>query len=151
MSDAPLPASPLHAFALARLHALVFPPAESWSAALFASQLAVPGVFGLLLPEAGLVLARAAADEAEIMTLAVIPAARRAGLGAALLRAAEARAAAAGARSMFLEVAPGNAAARALYASAGYAEVGRRPRYYPDGSDALLLARALSPAAATAG
>jgi ribosomal-protein-alanine N-acetyltransferase len=52
---------------------------------------------------------------------------------------------------MFLEVAPGNAAARALYASAGYAEVGRRPRYYPDGSDALLLARALSPAAATAG
>jgi ribosomal-protein-alanine N-acetyltransferase len=64
-----------------------------------------------------------------------------------LLHAAEARAAADGARTMFLEVAPENFAARALYASAGYTEVGRRPRYYPDGSDALVLARPLSPAA----
>jgi [ribosomal protein S18]-alanine N-acetyltransferase len=46
---------------------------------------------------------------------------------------------------MLLEVAAGNAPARALYAAAGFAEVGKRRRYYPDGSDALVLAAALVP------
>jgi ribosomal-protein-alanine N-acetyltransferase len=46
---------------------------------------------------------------------------------------------------MFLEVAEANAAARALYAAAGFAEVGRRRRYYADGGDALVLRRGLSP------
>jgi ribosomal-protein-alanine N-acetyltransferase len=52
---------------------------------------------------------------------------------------------------MFLEVATNNWAARALYSAAGYAEVGRRRRYYPDGSDALVLRAPLSPAAAAGG
>jgi ribosomal-protein-alanine N-acetyltransferase len=54
-------------------------------------------------------------------------------------------AAAAGAARMLLEVAEDNAAARALYAAAGFAPAGRRPRYYPDGRDALLLAAILPP------
>ena len=57
--------------------------------------------------------ARVAADEAEVLTLAVAPAARRQGLGAALLETALLAAAAAGAGAMFLEVSTGNAAARA--------------------------------------
>ncbi len=145
----PVAASPAHAAVLAALHALAFGPAERWGAEAFATQLGLPGVFGLILPNAGLALARVAADEAEILTIGVVPAARRAGRGGALLRAAEARAAAAGARGMFLEVASDNEAARALYARAGYATVGRRPRYYPNGSDALVLARPLIPGATT--
>jgi ribosomal-protein-alanine N-acetyltransferase len=40
---------------------------------------------------------------------------------------------------MFLEVASGNQAARALYERAGFIRVGRRARYYPNGGDALVL------------
>ncbi|MNE73850.1 ribosomal-protein-alanine N-acetyltransferase [compost metagenome] len=83
------------------------------------------------------------ADEAEILTLAVRPSARRSGLGARLVEAAVVRAAALGAERMFLEVAGDNAAARALYARAGFHEAGRRRGYYAraDGSreDALVL------------
>jgi ribosomal-protein-alanine N-acetyltransferase len=46
---------------------------------------------------------------------------------------------------MFLEVAERNGAARALYAAAGFAAAGRRRRYYPDGADALVLRRSLTP------
>jgi ribosomal-protein-alanine N-acetyltransferase len=54
-----------------------------------------------------------------------------------------ARAAALGARAMFLEVAAGNEAAAALYRSAGFAAVARRPGYY-EGADALVMRAALS-------
>jgi ribosomal-protein-alanine N-acetyltransferase len=56
-----------------------------------------------------------------------------------------AAAAAAGARDMHLEVSETNEAARALYAGAGFAVSGRRRGYYADGSDALVLRRALGP------
>lgn len=126
---------------LAALHAAAFPPAEAWGADAMALMLAMPGAFGLFEPGAGLVLARAVAGEAEILTLAVTPAARRQGLGAALLDAALEAAAQCGATAMFLEVAAGNAAALGLYRAAGFVEVGRRRRYYADGADALVLRR----------
>lgn len=129
--------------ALAALHAAAFPPGEAWDAAAIRALLDLPGSFGLLRPGAGFVLARVAADEAEILTLAVAADARRQGLGGALLAGAMAAAAARGAVAMFLEVSEHNAAARALYAAAGFAEAGRRRRYYPDGSDALVLKRGL--------
>lgn len=143
-------AAPAHAGALAAIHAAAFPPAEHWDAAAIAAQLSLPGGFGLLDPTGGMVLGRLAADEAEILALAVIPARRRAGLGRALLAAAEAHVIAAGGRIVFLEVAKTNLAARALYVAAGYREIGRRSRYYPDGTDALVLARPLRRGAATA-
>lgn len=130
--------------ALAALHAASFPPDEQWDADAIRMLLGLQGGFGLLRPGAGFVLARVAADEAEILTLAVIPAARRLGHGGALLAGAMAAAAARGAVTMFLEVAEHNAAARALYATAGFAAAGRRPRYYADGSDALVLRRGLA-------
>ncbi len=143
-------AAPEDAPALAALHGAAFPPGEAWGAEAIRLMLELPGGFGLHRPGAGFILCRVAADEAEILTLAVPPGARRAGHGAALLAGAMAGAAARGAAAMYLEVAAGNAAARGLYAAAGFAEVGRRRRYYPDGSDALLLrrelgSRALSP------
>jgi ribosomal-protein-alanine N-acetyltransferase len=86
-----------------------------------------------------MLLARVTADEAEILTLAVAPPARRGGIGAALLASAMQRAAAAGAVAMFLEVASGNLPAQSLYEKAGFVRVGRRARYYPNGGDALVL------------
>jgi ribosomal-protein-alanine N-acetyltransferase len=145
----PIAASPAHAAVMGALHALAFPPDERWDAGAFAMQLGLPGVFGLILPDAGFVLARVAADEAEILTIGIVPAMRGNGHGAMLLRAAEGQAAAAGAQKMFLEVSFKNLAARAMYRAAGYETVGRRARYYPDGSDALMLGKRLSPAAAT--
>jgi ribosomal-protein-alanine N-acetyltransferase len=130
--------------ALAALHAAAFPPAQAWGRDAIALLLAMPGAFGLWREGAGLVLARMAAGEAEILTVAVVPAARRRGHGTALLREGMAAARARGAGAMFLEVAAGNAPALALYAREGFVEVGRRRRYYADGADALVLRRDLA-------
>jgi ribosomal-protein-alanine N-acetyltransferase len=129
--------------ALAALHAAAFPPAERWGADAIRLMLELPGGFGLRIEGAGFVLARVAADEAEILTLAVAPEARRRGHAGALLAGAMAAAAAHGAVTMFLEVSEHNLAARALYAMAGFAEAGRRRRYYADGADALVLRSSL--------
>lgn len=133
------PADPAHAAVLAAIHKASFPPPERWDAGVFAAELALPGVRGLFAPEGGLVLWRVAVDEAEILTLAVVPARRRKGLGAALMRAALRDMAAAGVVALFLEVARGNAAARRLYAALGFARVGLRRHYYASGEDALVL------------
>jgi ribosomal-protein-alanine N-acetyltransferase len=138
-------AGPIHATAMAAVHAGAFPPSEVWRAEAIAGLLAMPGTHGLLDQAGGMAMLRVAADEAELLTLGVDPAFRRRGVGARLLAAAMARAVADGASAMLLEVAEGNAAARTLYAQAGFAEVGRRRRYYPNGEDALLLRAALTP------
>ncbi len=150
-----IPATIAHASVLAALHEAVFPPGERWSAAAMAEQLGLPGTFGLLAISAletpcGLMLARVAADQAEILTLGVTPIQRRQGAARLLLQQAEHRAAQAGAVAMFLEVAKRNNAARLLYDRSGYREVGRRRRYYLSGEDALVLKRDLTPVAATA-
>jgi ribosomal-protein-alanine N-acetyltransferase len=134
-------ATAAEAAALAALHAEAFPVAERWGAEAIRLMLEMPGAFGLHLPGIGFILARVAADEAEVLTLAVRPAARRQGHGAALLAGAMAGAALRGAGAMFLEVSDRNPAARALYAAAGFEEAGRRRRYYADGSDALVMKR----------
>ncbi len=132
-------AGPAHAAALALIHAEAFPPGARWSAGAMELQLGLPGVFGLMDERGGFVLARVAADEAEILTLAVAPALQRQGLGRALMQAAMAAAAGRGAASVALEVAERNAAARALYAGLGFTGVGRRRGYYGAGGDALIL------------
>jgi [ribosomal protein S18]-alanine N-acetyltransferase len=79
-------------------------------------------------------------DEAHIGTLAVHPQWRRQGLGEKLLVTMLGQARALGAALATLEVREGNRAARQLYHRHGFAEVGRRKRYYQDnGEDALLL------------
>ncbi|GAC1348027.1 MAG: hypothetical protein NVSMB18_34940 [Acetobacteraceae bacterium] len=144
------PATPAHAAALALLHASAFPERERWGADAMALQLGLPGAFGWIAPEGGLVLARAAADEAEILTLAVHPDGRRRGLARRLLNRAMEEAAERGAVAIFLEVAEANLAAQALYAGAGFAVVGQRPAYYPGGAAALVL-RAAIPYGSAAG
>lgn len=134
----------IHAPALAAIHAASFPSGEQWDADAIMAQLSQPGVFGWLDDTGGLILARVAADEAEVLTLAVVPEARRRSVGRALLTQACTEAAAREARTMFLEVAADNNAARALYAALGFVPVGQRRGYYPGGVDALVLRRVLT-------
>jgi len=126
---------------LATIHAEAFGGA-AWSADAFADLLGQTGVFAAESAD-GFILMRVVADEAEILTLAVRPSARRGGQGAGLVGDGVIGAAARGAVRVFLEVAEDNVAARALYDRAGFAEAGRRPGYYAgaDGArrDALLL------------
>ena len=94
----------------------------------------------------GYVVAIVMADEGEIADVAVAPAARRRGIARVLLERIAAEATEAGVRALYLEVRESNEAARALYESLGFAQVGRRRGYYQHPSeDALLLRRNLAP------
>jgi len=124
---------------LAALHAACF--SQAWDTAAITALLGTPGTFAFRGDD-GFVLARTAGDEAEILTLAVAPAARGQGLGRALLQATIAQARAMGAQSLFLEVGADNPQALALYAGLGFTKVGTRKGYYATpsgGTDALLL------------
>jgi ribosomal-protein-alanine N-acetyltransferase len=129
----------------ALLHAASF--AHSWSAQEFETLLSATAVSGEAAVDPasddlrGFVLTRVAADEAEILTIAVDGALRRRGVGRALLADHMSRLPRLGARTLFLEVERENAAAIALYASFGFCEVGRRRGYYrkSDGTAATAL------------
>jgi ribosomal-protein-alanine N-acetyltransferase len=112
---------------LAGLHAQAF--GHAWSAADIAELLDGPGAFAIA-EDQGFVLARAIAGEAEIITLAVAPAARRQGLATRLMEQAVVRAIALQAEALFLEVAEDNHAALRLYAGLGFEIAGRRVGYY---------------------
>jgi ribosomal-protein-alanine N-acetyltransferase len=124
---------------LAAIHATAFSRADAWSRDVFDLQLAMPNVFGLLHRSGGTIIVRVAADEAEVLTLAVVPEIRRSGVGATLLREAVSQAAGLGAHTVFLEVSVTNIAARGLYSKAGFIQVGRRRHYYSNNVDALVL------------
>ncbi|HYE44629.1 MAG TPA: GNAT family N-acetyltransferase [Caulobacter sp.] len=115
------------AAALAAVHAQAFD--HGWSSAEIAALLDSPGTFAIA-EDQGFVLARVAAGEAEIITLAVAPAARRQGLATRLMEEAIVRAIALGAETMFLEVADDNHAALRLYSGLGFELAGRRVGYY---------------------
>jgi ribosomal-protein-alanine N-acetyltransferase len=125
---------------------------DGWSADDIAALLGSPGAFAILVRDdadfvLAFALARAAADEAELLTLAVAPGVRQRGLGSALVEAVAGAAAAGGARRLFLEVAADNTAALALYRRAGFAPVGARAAYYRrtrGAADALVFARDLN-------
>ncbi|MBS0469970.1 MAG: GNAT family N-acetyltransferase [Proteobacteria bacterium] len=143
MSIALFPAG-LDTAPLAAIHAQCFP--DAWSAKAIADLLTMPGTFAFAAPE-GFALARAAGGEAEILTLAVLPEARRYGIGSTLVSEAASHAAKLGAQTLFLEVAAGNLAARTLYRRLGLTETATRKGYYTAGrqtpEDALILSSAL--------
>jgi [ribosomal protein S18]-alanine N-acetyltransferase len=134
--------------ACAAIHAQSF--AHPWAPAEFESLLAGRGVVGEAAVATtffgkqrviGFVLSRRAADEAEILTIAVMPKVRRRGMGAALLARHLGTLAAEGTKSLFLEVEIDNRAALALYRRFGFREVGERKAYYrkSDGMAACAL------------
>lgn len=132
---------------LAEIHAAAFAPdGEKWSAAGIAS-FAANGALIATEDDSGFALLSLAADEAELLTIAVAPLRQRAGLGGALLDAALAEAGRFGATIIYLEVAADNEVAKAFYRRRNFMDRGRRPGYYarPEGRriDALLLSRPL--------
>ncbi len=141
---------PDHAAVCAELHAGAF--LHGWAEIEFERLLTAPtsfgdGAFDRGTP-IGFILSRAAADEAEVLTLVVAPRWRKRGIAGGLLARHLGRLAAAGTRALFLEVSEDNVPARALYKRAGFAEAGRRKAYYatPAGgtrADALILRKSL--------
>jgi ribosomal-protein-alanine N-acetyltransferase len=134
---------------LAAMHRACFPD-EPWDAAALGRILALSGGFGYLAWEsdspAGFILARNLGDEVEILSVGVLPAWRRRGIGHALLDAVIADAGRRHLASIVLEVAADNEAARQLYAVFGFVQAGRRPRYYrrtAGAADALILRRGI--------
>ncbi|MCW3492315.1 ribosomal protein S18-alanine N-acetyltransferase [Microbacterium sp. SSM24] len=121
-------------------------PTDAWSDAMMREELMSPHgwyvvdeVAGRVTGYAGLRAVRGAKD-ADVQTIAIAEASRGRGRGRALLRALVAEAVRRGVHEVFLEVRADNPVAQALYASEGFLEVGRRPRYYqPDDVDAVVM------------
>ena len=95
----------------------------------------------------GFIVSRVAADEAEILTVAVSPKKRGLGIARRLLNANMEQLQIAGARTWFLEVEAQNTAALALYKRTGFERVGERKSYYRkadgDAATAYILRRSL--------
>lgn len=143
MSITLVPATLAHATLLSGMHGICF--ADAWSVDAMVESLNMPGAKGLLAVDgnslvpatqppgpAGMVLWRMAGDEAEILSIAVLPPWRRSGVGRLLLQAVMDEVYDRGAAVMFLEVADDNRPAQALYASLGFNQVGVRKGYYAD-------------------
>ncbi|SKA10766.1 ribosomal-protein-alanine N-acetyltransferase [Enhydrobacter aerosaccus] len=148
------PLGPLDLELAAALHAEAFAELNErgWTWQELADLAVGPGVFGLIAmtdtrKPVGFALCRVAADEAELLTLAVSQSCRRQGAGRALLKAVIDLVRARGANHLFLEVGADNPKAQALYQQAGFAAVGRRPGYYPrtkgPPADAIVMRLAL--------
>jgi ribosomal-protein-alanine N-acetyltransferase len=92
----------------------------------------------------GYVFCWRAGPEANVMTLAVRSDLRRQGLGSWILQKTLDELENSGIKGVWLEVRPGNLAARSLYRSFGFQEVGIRPKYYYDtGEDAIVMKKEL--------
>lgn len=124
------------------MHAKCFVTPRPWTADEFQGLLTSKFCF-LETHVHGFILGRVIAGEAEILTFAVDPTARRQGHGAALLASYHASAQKMSAADSFLEVSAENQAAIGLYLRAGYQKSGQRKNYYtaPNGTkiDAILM------------
>jgi ribosomal-protein-alanine N-acetyltransferase len=137
-----VPADERHLEAMMAVMHAAFDPryGEAWSMAQLAATLSLPGSWARLAllgaEPAGFSLCRAAGPEVELLLIAVMPASRRQGVAARLVTRAQEDALARGASEIFLEVREDNHAARQLYGTSRFFEVGQRPDYYSgtDGS-----------------
>ncbi len=131
--------------AIADLEAESF-PADSWPAGYLRE-----GVEGLLhgavlhvaVDEDGVIVGHAITsivfEIAELQRISVTPVVRRRGVAGELLAAVRDEATRQGAERLLLEVRETNTGALAFYERAGFVEIDRRPRYYRDGTTAIIL------------
>lgn len=121
--------------------------ADAWSLPSVVSELSGDDRFGVVAVAddevVGYALTMRTGDAVDLQRIGVHPLRRRRGIARALLAQALERAVADGAHRMLLEVSAANTTAIAFYAAEGFEELDRRPRYYRDGSDALVLSRTL--------
>lgn len=128
---------------LSEIHAAAF--RRGWSGAEVEALLRQTGVSALVAEysnafgrrlSAGFCLIRIAGEEAEILSVGVLPSCRRRGIARALMEEALRRLYREGTAALLLEVDGGNAAALALYRGLGFEQVGERPAYYRQGLQA---------------
>ena len=138
-------ATPADLAAIMKLERASF-PTDAWSEAMMREELTSPHGWYVVDEEAGRLVGYAglravkSATDADIQTIAIAEGARGRGRGRTMLRALLAEAARRGAAHVFLEVRDDNPVAQALYVSEGFAEIGRKPRYYqPDDVDAVVM------------
>ena len=137
-------AAPADAAAIAELES-VCQGADAWSAGLIRVGVDgdVPTVRYLVADLDGRVVGYAVAsyagDIAELQRIGVLPALRRTGVAGALLDEVVAEAPGTGANRLILEVREDNAGALSFYATRGFVEIDRRPRYYRDGTTAVVM------------
>ena len=144
------PATQRDARMLARIHAASFH--RGWGEAEFEGMLSERNTLVHRLRQGGAVIgfsvSRIAADEAEILSIAVAPSHRGRGLSRDLFLTHLGHLAGRGVRTVFLEVEENNHPARKLYERAGFAVAGRRERYYKEAGgvelNALVMRRDLS-------
>ena len=142
------PATPDDAAAVVRLEHDNLGP-DAWSDALIRDGLAgdLPTLHVLVAEVDGVVVGHAVAsvlpEMAELQRIAVDATHRRAGVASALLAAVEQSARAGDADRLLLEVREGNGGAISFYAERGFVAIDRRPRYYRDGTAALVMRRDL--------
>lgn len=138
------PASGADAAAVATLEQSLFGD-DAWSVPSVVAELSGVDRFAAVAVSGGAVLGyamtRRTGDVVDLQRIGVDASRRRQGIGRALLAVALERAAADGAHRMLLEVGSRNVTALAFYAREGFVRIDRRPRYYRDGSDALVLCR----------
>ena len=124
---------------------------DPWSEVSVRSELSNPLSDWLVAEEDGKLIgyvgSQSVAPEADVMNLAVAPEWRKKGIGRALMTALIAQLHSRGITALFLEVRVGNTPAQNLYRSLGFAEIGRRPKYYVNPTeDALILRKELTDA-----
>jgi ribosomal-protein-alanine N-acetyltransferase len=140
---------------IATLEELAF-GSDAWSDALVSEGLSgtIPGALYLVATCAecgqpddvvGYAIASLFADVAELQRIAVRPDARRTGVASRLLERVEQEARRRYSERLLLEVREDNAGACAFYAARGFVEIDRRPRYYADGTHAVVLQKELPP------
>ena len=127
-----------------------FPRGVAYSRRMLRWFLAEPGAECIVAESAGeiagFVLTDRRKSEGHIVTLDVLEAYRRQGLGSALLEAAERGLAARGVSKVYLETATTNAAAVAFWQKHGYRTADVLPGYYSNGDDAYEMSKTLTPA-----
>ncbi len=118
-------------------------PADAWPLEMFSAELAQPVCWYWVAEQddrivgyAGLMCIRPVGD---VQTIAVLPEHEGRGIGSALLRTLHGQARELGATEVLLEVRADNPRAQRLYRRFGYEHIHTRPRYYRDGTDALIM------------
>jgi ribosomal-protein-alanine N-acetyltransferase len=121
----------------------------TWSSESFQQELSDENTLGCVAQAAngtvcGYVLARCAADECMVHTIAVLPFFRRRSIGVLLMKELMARAVLRRIATLFLEVRGKNMGAQAFYTALGFTSCGARKAYYrDDDDDAIIMVRPL--------
>ncbi len=122
-------------------------PSGAWNLQMLADGFLSDRFYGTLIEENGQIVAYGGMtyllDEGEIQLIATAEMYRRCGRGSQILTTLFEKAKALGIKKLFLEVRVSNASAMSLYLSKGFRGVYARTRYYPDGEDALVMAKEL--------